>query len=85
MNAELKNHYLTQARYLINWLKDYKDQYSIELRKVLRFFVENPVKDLADMIDNIKLEPTKAWCRLYCIDINCSLSEILYPENEFLS
>lgn len=75
----LKNN-INNALHLIKWLQPYKDEYSKELKAVLKNFIEKPEGNLVDKIDNIKAElPKGGYLRLYNdFDINATLSDIFW-------
>lgn len=72
---------VNHAQHLVKWLQPYEDEYSKELRAVLKNFIEKPEGNLADNIDKIKAGlPKGGYLSLYNdFDINATLSEIFWP------
>ena len=81
---KLKVFYIQEAKYLLKNLLSYKDKYSLELIKILKEFVKNPIKDLSDMINEIKANPRISEWNLNNFKINDTLFNIFYPEPEWM-
>lgn len=64
---------------LIESLEEYKDAYSIELRKVLKNSLGLSYSKLIKNINKIENESKTSFYKLYNININILLSEIFYP------
>ncbi len=79
--SQLKIFYIQEAKRLLAHLKPYNDDYAKELKAALKFFIDNPKKDLIDVIDGIK-KPAK-WYNSF--EINDTLFDIYYPEPEWMT
>ena len=53
----LKPYYTNRAKLLLKYYSRYNDAYANEMKRVLSSFIENPVKELKEVISEIKLEP----------------------------
>ena len=78
--TKLKAYYVNRAEQLLKCLENENDNYAIELKSTLESFINNPEKDLIDLIEEIKISN-----RGYnSFGINDTLFDISYPDNELI-
>ena len=75
----LTEHLKQTCTSLIEYLEEYKDSYSLELKKLLKESLGLKYSEVIEKIDNIKVKSKLPLYKLYNIDINTLLSEIFYP------
>lgn len=75
----LTEHLKQTSTTLLEYLKKYNDTFSIQLKKVLKESLGLKYSEVITNIDCIKIEPKLPFYKLYDLDTNIMLSELLYP------
>lgn len=80
--GRLKLYYINRAKVLLECLTKCNDEYSIELKEALKTFIENPNKDLKDVIDDVKTQRTIDY---NSFGINNTIFDIHYADNDLIN
>ena len=78
---QLKPYYINRAKVLLKNYNQYEDNYANEIKTALTSFIKNPIKELKEVIAEIKAERKIDY---NSFAINNTEFDILYPDAELI-
>tara|TARA_R110001606_G_scaffold162179_1_gene306128 strand:- start:360 stop:698 length:339 start_codon:yes stop_codon:yes gene_type:complete len=78
---QLKPYYINRAKLLLKYYNQYNDNYANKMKTVLTLFIKNPIKELKDIIEDVKI---KSKIDYNSFEINNTLFDIYYVDAELI-
>ena len=78
---KLKPYYINRAKLLLKYYNQYNDAYANEMKRVLESFIENPIKELKEVISEVKVEREIDY---NSFEINNTEFDIFYVDKDLI-